>query len=159
MKRIILCLLFAVIISSSISAQTHKHPHKHFHKQKVKKNHSLCDTLIIMQDIITCLDKEFKEADSLMMEKYNSVIKKIDNKLLELKHQNATERIMHITNQKEVFIASQEQWLKYRKANADIYRTTYKGGKVLQLVVYNTKINDTNQRIEKLNEFYKLLGN
>ncbi|MEO8149304.1 MAG: lysozyme inhibitor LprI family protein [Bacteroidia bacterium] len=164
----ILLITFLFFYFSVSSALGQDDPVKLFHSHKFP-----CDTNGTTLDINMCSGIKFDFADSLLNVVYNKIIKAIEAEQREDKEKLKLEQSKNDTSvkskewieflkkeidfnkrYKESIIKSQVEWIKLRDLNVNVVSIKSEGGTGYIAIENLSLIDETLERIKKLNSFY-----
>jgi len=98
-----------------------------------------------------CAYNEYKYNDSLLNNKYNTLINKLNCDIEKYLISKDSIEYNFFNNYKKKLIKSQRNWIKYRDANAEIKAKLYEGGTMRSLIFNNQLTLDTKNRVLFLN--------
>jgi uncharacterized protein YecT (DUF1311 family) len=102
-----------------------------------------------------CSLKEFEHYDSILNCRYDTLLLRINKRLLiEMNYEDAFE-FKKTQNIKGLVTKTHENWLKIRTENSDILRLIYLEGTMESMVVNLQMIRDTKNRIEFIENLIK----
>lgn len=132
-----------------------------------------CDTGWTTMEINICFGIKFEYADSLLNMVYNKIIKELDSEIKyannvlqaeqlkkpvskEIKEQieSYLKDLSYVQRLKESIIKSQRKWLELRDLNWAVISIGCEGGKAFVAIENQSLIDDTLERIKKLQKFY-----
>ena len=159
-------ILAFLILSSCASAQDDSDPSEIFQSHQFP-----CDTQTTTLEINICLGTKLAFADSLLNVTYHRILRAIDKSINEdntkikalsskkiltneekgdLKYYSND--LNHSQRTKQAIIRSQKEWIKLRDSNEEVVRLMCEGGTGCNGEASQSSIDDTMERIKKLQE-------
>lgn len=127
-------------------------------QQRFKDFKLPCDSIENQAGMNQCAHEKFQLLDSIMNEKYQSILKNLQTDIENAKADKDSEMVKCYADLRQIIIKSQKRWSRMADENAEFYGKMYEGGSMRSMAISNSRIANTINRIHRLEGIHSQLN-